>query len=224
MTFSIVCRCEATGQFGVAVSSSSPAVAARCAHARAGIGAVASQNVTDPRLGSSTLDVMANGFNADAAISSVIDAANHTAYRQLLAVDNTGQTAVFSGANTLGINAEYQSQNAAAAGNLLANTTIAKAMVTAFHHTRGQFGDRLIAAMFAGLESGGEASDVHSAGLLIVDQQDWPLVDLRCDWTEHCPISNLSAAWDVYKPQMDDNVTRALNPVSARSYGVLGDL
>ena len=78
--------------------------------------------------------------------------------------------------------------------------------------------------MFAGLEAGGEAGDVHSAGLLIVDQQDWPLADLRCDWTENCPISTLSAAWDVYKPQMDDYVTRALNPESARSYGVLGDL
>jgi uncharacterized Ntn-hydrolase superfamily protein len=188
------------------------------------VGAVVSQNVTDPRLGGYTLDIMANGFNADAAISSVIDTAKHTAYRQLLAVDNTGQTAVFSGANTLGINAEYQSRNAAAAGNLLANTTIAKAMVTAFHHTHGQFGDRLIAAMFAGLEAGGEAGDVHSAGLLIVDQQDWPLADLRCDWTENCPISTLSAAWDVYKPQMDDYVTRALNPEAARSYGVLGDL
>ena len=223
MTFSIVCRCEATGQFGVAVSSSSPAVAARCAHARAGVGAVASQNVTDPRLGGYTLDVMANGFNADAAISSVIDAANHTAYRQLLAVDNTGQTAVFSGTNALGITAEYQSHNAAAAGNLLANTTIAKSMVTAFHQTCGQFGDRLIAAMFAGLEAGGEAGDVHSAGLLIVDREEWPLADLRCDWTVDCPIAAISTAWGIYKPQMDDYVTRALDPSAAPSYGVPGD-
>ena len=119
MTFSIVGRCDATGQFGIAVSSSSPAVAARCAHARAGVGAVASQNVTDPRLGPHTLDAMANGLTADAAINSVIAAASHTAYRQLLAVDNTGQTAIFSGLNTLGINAEWQSQNAAAAMTLL---------------------------------------------------------------------------------------------------------
>ena len=57
---------------------------------------------------------MANGLTADAAINSVIAAASHTDYRQLLAVDNTGQTAIFSGSNTLGINAECQSQNAAA--------------------------------------------------------------------------------------------------------------
>ena len=224
MTFSIVGRCDATGQFGIAVASSSPAVAARCAHARAGVGAVASQNLTDPRLGPHTLDAMANGLTADAAINSVIAAASHTAYRQLLAVDNTGQTAIFSGSNTLGINAECQSQNAAAAGNLLANTTIPASMVAAFHQTSGHLGDRLITAMFVGLDAGGEAGKVHSAGLLIVDRQDWPLAELRCDWTEDCPIAVISAAWDVYKPQMDDYVTRALNPDMAPSYGVPGDL
>jgi uncharacterized Ntn-hydrolase superfamily protein len=224
MTFSILGRCAATGQFGMAVSSSSPAVAARCAHARAGVGAVASQNVTDPRLGPHVLDAMTNGLDADAAIASVIAAASHTAFRQLLAIDRAGRTAIFSGTNTLGINAEYQSQDAAAAGNLLANTTIPKSMVTAFHDTKGHLGDRLIAAMQAGLDAGGEAGEVHSAGLLIVDNQDWPLAELRCDWTEDCPIAAISAAWDVYKPQMNDYVTRALNPDSAPSYGVPGDL
>ncbi len=124
MTFSIVGRCDVTGQLGLAVTSSSPAVAARCAHARAGVGAVASQNVTDPRLGGQTLDAMANGLSADAAINSIIAATKHATYRQLLAVDHTGQTAIFSGTKTLGINAECQGRNAAAAGNLLANKNI----------------------------------------------------------------------------------------------------
>ena len=224
MTFSILGKCAATGQFGMAVSSSSPAVAARCAHARAGVGAVASQNVTDPRLGTHVLDAMAHGMDADAAIASVIATTNHTAFRQLLAIDHSGQTAIFSGTNTLGIHAEYQSQDAAAAGNLLANTTIPESMVTAFHDTEGHLGDRLIAAIRAGLDAGGEDGVVNSAGLLIVDDQDWPLAELRCDWTEDCPINSISAAWDVYKPQMNDYVTRALRPDSAPSYGVPGDL
>ena len=224
MTFSILGRCAATGQFGMAVSSSSPAVAARCAHARAGVGAVASQNVTDPRLGPHVLDAMANGMGADTAIASVMANSSHTAFRQLLAIDHTGRTAIFSGKNTLGINAEYQSQDAAAAGNLLANKTIPKSMVTAFHDTKGHLGDKLIAAMQAGLDAGGEAGEVHSAGLLIVNDQDWPLAELRCDWTEDCPIAAISVAWDVYSPQMNDYVIRALNPDSAPSYGVPGDL
>jgi uncharacterized Ntn-hydrolase superfamily protein len=223
MTFSIVARCVERGQFGMAVSSSSPAVAARCAYARAGVGAVASQNVTDPRLGPSTLDAMAAGMNAKTAIASIIAVADDTEFRQLLAVDSTGQTEIFSGTKTLGIHAEHHSHNAAAAGNLLANTTIPDAMVAAFHAASGHLGDRLIAAMQAGLAAGGEAGDLHSAGLLIVDQQQWPLVDLRCDWTTDCPIAAIATAWDIYKPQMDDYLTRALNPVSAPSYAVPGD-
>ena len=223
MTFSIVARCAERGQFGMAVSSSSPAVAARCAYARAGVGAVASQNVTDPRLGPGTIDAMAAGMDAKTAIASVIAAAECAEFRQLLAVDSTGQTEIFSGTNTLGIHAEHHSHNAAAAGNLLANTTIPDAMVAVFHAAGGHLGDRLIAAMQAGLAAGGEAGDLHSAGLLIVDQQQWPLVDLRCDWNTDCPIAAVATAWEIYKPQMDDYLTRALNPASAPSYAVLGD-
>ncbi|MEF9601421.1 DUF1028 domain-containing protein, partial [Paracoccus sp. PXZ] len=64
MTFSISARCPETGMFGIAVSSSSPCVAARCAHARAGVGVVATQNVTDPSLGPKGLDLMAQGLSA----------------------------------------------------------------------------------------------------------------------------------------------------------------
>ena len=71
MTFSIAGRCARTGMLGVAVSSSSPAVAARCAHVRAGVGAVASQNVTDPRLGPRILDGLADGRAPAAVIASL---------------------------------------------------------------------------------------------------------------------------------------------------------
>ena len=52
----------------------------------------------------------------------------------------------------------------------------------------------------------------------------WPVADLRVDWTEDCPIAGLAALWDLYRPQLDAYVTRALDPVSAPSYGVPGDL
>jgi uncharacterized Ntn-hydrolase superfamily protein len=68
MTFSLVARCRETGMFGVAVTSSSPAVAARCAYARAGVGAVASQNVTDPSLGPLALDLMQGACRCDGEV------------------------------------------------------------------------------------------------------------------------------------------------------------
>ncbi len=223
MTFSIVARCAETGLFGMAVSSSSPAVAARCAHARAGVGAVSSQNVTDPSLGSRTLDAMADGLTADEAIRKVISTADHTEYRQLLAVDQHGNTSIHSGSNTLGTHAEAQSENAAAAGNILSDAGVPQAMLEAFHQQDGHLGDRLIAAMKAALAAGGEEGPVHSAGLLIVDRQSWPLAEIRCDWSEDCPIAAIAEGWAVYKPQMHDYVTRALNPSAAPSYGVPGD-
>jgi uncharacterized Ntn-hydrolase superfamily protein len=105
----------------------------------------------------------------------------------------------------------------------LANSNIPKAMVTAFHKGTGHLGDRLIDAMRVALALGGEAGALHSAGLLLVGEQEWPMADLRCDWTEDCPIEAVAAAWHIYKPQMDDYITRALDPAKAPGYGVPGD-
>lgn len=223
MTFSIVARCAETGMFGVAVSSSSPAVAARCAYAQAGVGAVASQNITDPTLGPKTLDLMAMGATAEEAIAIIRRTSPHIAYRQVTAVDATGRSAIHSGSNTLGTYAEACSDNVACGGNLLADPGVPKAMADAFLGATGHLGDRLLTAMRAALSAGGEEGPVHSAGMKLVREVSWPIADLRVDWTEDCPIEALAALWDVYKPQLDAYVTRAVNPSDAPSYGVPGD-
>lgn len=223
MTFSLVARCAETGMFGIAVSSSSPAVAARCAYASAGIGAVASQNITDPRLGPHCLDLMRNGATAAEAVDIATRSAAHAAYRQVLAVDRAGGTGLHSGPNALGIWSQAQAANVASGGNLLADAAVPQAIVDGFLAASGPLGDRLIAAMRAGLKAGGEAGPVRSAGLKLVRDVDWPVADLRCDWTEACPIEALAGLWDLYKPQLDDYVTRALAPADAPGYGVPGD-
>lgn len=223
MTFSLVARCNTTGMFGVAISSSSPAVAARCSYARARVGAVASQNITDPRLGPLALDLMQSGMSAAEAIASVRHEGAFIDYRQVLAVDAMGRTAIHSGPNALGIWAEAQAENVASGGNLLADPGVPQAIVDGFLASSGHLGDRLISAMRAGLAAGGEAGPVHSAGLRIVDRVSWPVADLRCDWTEGCPIEALAGLWDIYKPQLEAYVQRALDPRAAPSYGVPGD-
>lgn len=224
MTFSIVARCASSGLFGVAVSSSSPAVAARCAYARAGVGAVASQNVTDPRLGRRALDLMALGATAAEAVAVLRRTGGKMEYRQVLAVDAAGGAAIHSGPKALGTWAEAKGENVACGGNMLADAGIPQAMVDAFLGASGHLGDRLIGAMRAALAAGGEAGPVHSAGLLLVREVEWPVVDLRVDWTEACPIAALSDLWSLYAPQLDAYVTRALDPAAAPSYGVPGDL
>ncbi|MCK0171124.1 DUF1028 domain-containing protein [Aliiroseovarius sp. S1123] len=223
MTFSLVARCAETGMFGVAISSSSPAVAARCAYARAGVGAVASQNVTDPMLGPLALDLMQGGMSAGEAIAGVKDLGRFIEYRQVLAVDKNGTTAIHSGPNSLGIWTQAQGPDVASGGNLLANDGVPQAIVDGFLASSGHLGDRLIAAMRAGLAAGGEAGPVHSAGMMLVDKVAWPVADLRCDWTEDCPIENIATVWEIYKPQLDAYVQRALDPREAPSYGVPGD-
>lgn len=224
MTFSIVARCAETGQFGMAISSSSPAVAARCAFARAGVGAVSTQNVTNPALGPVMLERLAAGDDAAAAVAAAVAADGYADYRQLLAIGAGGAPAIHSGTRALGIWTSAQGRDCAAGGNLLANNGVPAAMVAGFEAATGTLGDRLIAAMRAGVTAGGEAGPVHSAGMLIVDTQSWPYAELRIDWIdEGCPIAAMARAWEVYAPQAKDYVTRALNPAAAPSYGVPGD-
>lgn len=220
MTFSIAARCEDTGQFGVAVSSSSPAVAARCAHVRPAGGAVCSQNITDPALGPQLLDLLARDMSAQEALDALTRSAANIEFRQLAVVDRHGGSATWSGTHCLGTVATARAANVAAAGNLLADASIPTRMVLSFEESAGRhLGDRLIAALQTGLAAGGEAGPVHSAGLLIVDQVSWPTTDLRVDWSDD-PISDLARLWRLWRPQIDAYLARALNPEQAPGYGV----
>jgi uncharacterized Ntn-hydrolase superfamily protein len=223
MTFSIAARCARTGRFAVAVASSSPAVAARCAHVRTGVGAVTTQNVTDPRLGPRGLELMALGASAPQAQAVLVATAHHAAHRQLTLIDAAGRTAVFSGAGTLGIHGEAQGQNVVCAGNLLAHSGVPWEIVAAFEENADlDLGDRVLQAMAEGLAAGGEAGPIRSAGLLIAGEVDWPIADLRIDWHD-APIAALGELWAVWKPQMEAYVTRALDPATAPAFGVPGD-
>jgi uncharacterized Ntn-hydrolase superfamily protein len=224
MTFSLVARCPSTGMFGVAVTSSSPCVAARCGvWARAGVGAVATQNVTDPRLGHLGLALLAQGFGARATMSRLIEAGAYPEYRQLTVVDQDGRTAHHSGAKTLGRHAVAEGPGCIAAGNLLADTGVPGAMVGAFAANGAvHLAERLVQALEAGLRAGGEESPVQSAGVYVVDRMVWPICDLRVDWHD-TPIAELRRVWEVYRPQMADYVMRAIDPTQAPSYGVAGD-
>ena len=222
MTFSIAARCAETGMFGIAISSSSPAVAARCSHARAGAGVVASQNITDPSLGISGLEMLAVGATAEEALGRLVASTPFAAYRQLAVVDACGHVAGHSGERTLGIHAVAKGDGSIAAGNLLSNTGVPQQMIAAFEASSGGLPSRLLNALAAGLKAGGEAGPVRSAGLKVVRNVAWPIVDLRVDWHDQ-PIEALQDLWAVYEPQMEDYVKRALDPNAAPSFGVPGD-
>lgn len=222
MTFSIVAR-DATGALGAAISSSSPAVAARCVHLDDGVGGVLSQNVTDPRLGALLLERLSAGETASQALQTVTLGTADIAYRQLLLVDGLGRAAAFSGELALGTFGEAVADGVAAGGNLLASGDVPQIMVDRYMATEGDLEQRLFAALRAAVDAGGEAGPVHSAGLAVVRHAGWRVTDLRVDWTEADPIDELGRLLEIWMPQRDDYVVRGLNPSIAPSFGAPGD-
>lgn len=222
MTFSIVAR-DATGALGIALTSSSPAVAARCIHLRSGVGGVASQNITDPRYGRILLDAFAAGRAPDAAMADLVASDDTALYRQILAVDAQGRTVAHAGAQTLGRNRTMCADGVAVGGNLLADEGVPDAMLAAFTRAGGELEHRLLTALQAGLRAGGEAGDIHSCGLAVTRASGWNETDLRVDWADHDPLGELSALLDRWMPQRDDYVTRGIHPETAPAYGVPGD-
>jgi uncharacterized Ntn-hydrolase superfamily protein len=209
---------------GAIVASSSPAVASRCAWARARVGAACTQNVTDPSLGPALLDRIAAGASSADALAAVTAATPLAAYRQLTVVDAFGRPAAFSGERTLGRYGDVCAADCAAAGNLLADDSVPAAMAEAFAaDPAAELGDRLVAALASGLDAGGEEGPVHSAGMLVCDAVAWPVTDLRVDWTEADPAVELADLWARWQPLAADYVARALDPAGAPSYGVPGD-
>lgn len=224
MTFSIIGRCRDTGQLGIAIASSSIAVGARCPWVRAGVGAVATQNVTLPSLAPQVLDLLqSRRIEPVMALERALSTDNWSQYRQVTVIDNQGRTALFSGKEALGVHDAVAGEQCVAAGNLLSGTQVIEAMVQSFEKAPGSLADRLIVAMHAAMAAGGEAGPVHSAALKVVGDVIWPIVDLRVDWADEDPIGGLDGLWQAYRPQMQDYLTRALNPTAAPSYGVPGD-
>jgi len=222
MTLSIAARDDSTGQIGAIIASSSISVSSRCLHWRPGVGIGLSQNITDPRLGPRMLALLADGVEAGAAMDAVVHSTPYIGYRQLGLIDNQGNTARYTGDGVLGCFASAEGRQCVAAGNLLANESVPAVIIESFENSSGSFGTRLLASLGAGIEAGGEAGPVHSAGMLIGGKASWPLAELRIDWNDY-PLVRMQTGWAIYEPQVDDYVTRAYNPEAAPSYGVPGD-
>ena len=223
MTLSIAGRCPETGMLGGAVTSSSICVASRCLFTRAGVGTALTQNVTDPSLGEKMLNLLESGGDVRTAVSKVVSEEIHIQWRQLVLLDSTGSSALHTGEKVLGQHATVQGNQCVAAANLLANQSVPSAMVQAFEKSSGHLAQRLITALDAGINAGGEEGPVFSAGVEVSHNVVWPIVDLRVDWEDE-PISKLYKIWNEYQPQLEAYLTRALNPDDAPSYGVPGDM
>jgi uncharacterized Ntn-hydrolase superfamily protein len=215
MTFSIAGRCARTGMLGVVVTTSSMAVGSRCAWAEANVGAVLTQHRTDPRLGSRILERLKGGSSPEAVIHDLEQSEPGLGWRQLVVLGADGKGAVFSGAKITSVLKAKVGTNCAAAGNILRSTNVVDAMVSTFEENEDQpLAERLMRAIEAGDAAGGELKQLKSAALLVVHRESFPFVDLRVDLNSQ-PLVELRFLWELYQPQTDAYVVRAVDPDKA---------
>jgi uncharacterized Ntn-hydrolase superfamily protein len=217
MTYSLIARCPRSGGFGAIVTSSSIATAARCI--RTGpLGVVATQNFSDPALAPLGLSLLRQGLGAGAVLRLLLESTTAPEHRQVAVVDRHGRAAWHVGEASMPEVGQATGPGCVAMGNLLANPDVPAAMVAAFAACPEEpLAERLVRALEAGLEAGGEFDEERGAGLLVSETHDWPVVDLRVDW-DAAPVAALRALWDRYAPQQAAYIARFLDPREAPAF------
>jgi uncharacterized Ntn-hydrolase superfamily protein len=214
MTFSMLARCADTGQLGVAVATSDLAVGARVPFAEPGVGVAVTQHRTDPRLGPRMLELARDGAGARDAVNTVVAETPHRWWRQLAVLTASGDYAAYAGEGVTPAVAMLPGDGCLVVGNMLASSTVARAVAAGFAATSGELAGRLVAGLEAGLAAGGETAALRSAALKVVGEQPFPLVDLRID--DHAePLTALAELWRAYAPWEEDFVRRAIEPDAA---------
>lgn len=191
MTFSIVAWDEKTGMTGVAVATKHLAVGALVPHARAGVGAVATQAQTNPLLGIWGLDLLErrqatespfSDASADVVLDLLLQNDGDRHQRQVHLVDHHGHSAAWTGKDCTGWAGHLTFPGFSVAGNMLVDEGVLEAMAAAYHsHSHTGFTDRLLCALEAGEQAGGDKRGRQSAALYVVDKTIYPHLDLRVD-------------------------------------------
>jgi uncharacterized Ntn-hydrolase superfamily protein len=201
-TFSIVGRCERTGQLGAAVSTADVGAGRLVTWARAGAGAVATQSWPSLYLAIDGLRLMEEGASAQEALDRVLSDDPGRPVRQLGMVDSRGGSASFSGDECTQWYGEVIGPNFAAQGNMLIRGATVSAMGESFATSADlDLAERLMRALEAGQAGGGDMRGRQCSALLVVDREEYPLWDLRVD--EHPqPVAELRRVFEIAKLQL----------------------
>ncbi|WP_017611991.1 DUF1028 domain-containing protein [Nocardiopsis salina] len=189
-TFTLVAHDPATGTCGVAISSRMPAIGAFTVFAHARAGAVATQALINPLLGTDALELL-HSRPADEALDQVLATDPDADARQVALVDTEGRSAAHTGAQTHPWSGHRLGAGYAVAGNILTGADTLDAMAERFEATAAEPMDqRLLAALESGQEAGGDRRGRQSAALYLHTGHPYPYLDLRVD--EHPdPVAEL---------------------------------
>lgn len=192
MTFSIVARDRATGAFGVATATGGPVVGVMVPHARSGVGAIATQSMTNPLYGIDGLDLLGAGTTATEVLEALTAADPDRDVRQCIMIGVDGPPAAFTGAKATPFAGHVTHEDFAVAGNMLANDDVIPAVVSGFIAAGDTpLADRLLAALESGEAAGGDRRGTRSAAIKVFADQPYPFVDIRVDWST-TPVAGLA--------------------------------
>ncbi len=182
-TYSIVARDAETGEMGVAVQSHWFSVGQLVPWAEAGVGAVATQSMVEPAYGPQGLALMAQGVSAASALAQLLEADAGSQMRQVAMVDAAGGAANFTGSRCIAEAGGRTGKGYAVQANLMANGTVPDAMAAAYEAASGPLAERLLAALAAAEQAGGDIRGRQSAALLVVaaEASAKPWQDVRVD-------------------------------------------
>jgi len=182
MTWSIIARDNATGQFGIAVATRFFAVGARVPHIAAGIGAIATQALVNPYYGIDGVKLLRDGRAPRDIIERLIATDAGYESRQLHIMDASGRIAAHTGKECVDWCGHLEGKGFSIAGNMLAGARVLDDTAkTYLANEKMPFARRLIAAMRAGEAAGGDKRGKQSAALLICGEEEWSELDLRVD-------------------------------------------
>ena len=203
-TFSIVGYDAETGALGIAVQSKFFAVGSVVPWAEAGVGAIATQSYANTTYGPNGLKLLKGGLAAGQTLKRLVADDPGRATRQLGIVDAKGNVANYTGDECNEWAGAVSGKHYTAQGNILAGEDVVKAMGKAFEETEGELADKLMAALFAGQEAGGDIRGQQSAALLVVQENSGyggfndRYIDLRVDDAEK-PIEELQRLLEIHK-------------------------
>jgi len=201
MTFSIVARCPKTLALGVAVATAAPAVGSLVPHAEADVGAIATQANTNILYGVNGLKLLKKGFPPKSALDALLRKDSDRETRQVIIIDKNGRTAAFTGKETNPWKGHLTGKNYVVAGNILVGKKVIDTMAQAFENSKGELTDRLLAALEAGQNVGGDKRGKTSAALLVVGKGlvgPRPFISLRVDVHEE-PVRELKRVYAEYQ-------------------------
>jgi uncharacterized Ntn-hydrolase superfamily protein len=210
MTFTIVARDPAEGLYGIAMATSSPAVGNRCSFVFPS-GAVAFQSVAEPRLGALGARLLVLGYSAQKVCDELLSTDPGRESRQIGIVDQDGRTAVYTGTDNLPWAGHVVGDGFVAMGNVLAGPEVAEAIAEEYQASAAMtFEDRLVRAIEAGRNAGGQEEGQCSASLLTFGRDEFSRCDLRVDVSDE-PVAELRRIYDFYAPLVPYYVERARN-------------